>query len=475
MACSAANEDAGATSDEDLSTIKPGSASGPTKLSVPAKIGSLRSDPYVIAGYLDVTHYGADPTGVKDSTAAFQNALNDAGSNASGSIGATMVVFVPSGTYTISHTITGYQIFNGSNTNLVNSKYGAGNGILAPTLVGPGVGPRPTIVLKDGVFTNAASPEPMLHMVNTPNAGKGGCGGQWGGTTALGCWDILFNSVVRDIDFKTGKNPGAIGVQFYSAQMSYMQNVKVDATGGYAGIQGAPATNAWVNIEVDGGQYGVMIDNTAGVSALVGLTLENQSVAGVRMAAIGDLSITGFNIHESNPEATAVATRSRMNQGGMLTMIDGQMTTAGQPAIANAGNLSVYLNNVFAKAPKELLANGTALVQASGGLQDIREYAHADPTKNPANDGYALGANIVVEDKTQTTDYGPIFGTAAPPQDLVSRNAPGQMPWAFDKNVAWVTDYGADPTGAADATAAFRRAVSAAHSAGSDEIFLPRG
>src|SRR4051812_49360625 len=75
--------------------IKPGSLSGATKLSVPSKISGLRSDPAVIAGYLDVTHYGADPTGVKDSTAAFQNAINDAGSNASGSIGASMVVYVP--------------------------------------------------------------------------------------------------------------------------------------------------------------------------------------------------------------------------------------------------------------------------------------------------------------------------------------------------------------------------------------------
>jgi len=49
-----------------------------------------------------------------------------------------------------------------------------------------------------------------------------------------------FAGMVRDIDFKVGNNPGAIGVQFYSAQMSYMQNVSVDATGGYAGIQGAP-------------------------------------------------------------------------------------------------------------------------------------------------------------------------------------------------------------------------------------------
>jgi Pectate lyase superfamily protein len=479
-ACSggASNGDPSEESSDALSVVQPGTASGPTKLSVPPKIATLRADPHVIAGYLDVTHYGADPTGVKDSTAAFQSALDDAASNASGSIGATMVVYVPSGTYSISNTITGYQIFNGKNTNLVNAHYGAGNGILAPTLVGPGAGPRPTIVLRDGVFTNAQSPHPMLHMVNTPNAGKGGCGGQWAGSTAVGCFDILFNAAVRDIDFKVGKNAGAIGVQFYSAQMSYMQNVKVDATGGYAGIQGAPATEAWVNIEVDGGEYGVMIDRTAGVSAIAGLTLSNQTIAGVRTAVVGDLSITGFSIHETIPGATGVLTHSPIDQGGMLSMIDGQISTAGaaDAAIDNAGNLSVYLNNVYVKAPKVLITNGTVNVPSTGQMQEVNEYAHADPTSNPAGDGYAPGAAIVVDAKKQSADYGPLYGkTATPPVDLVSRNLPGAMPWAFDKNVAWVTDYGADPTGATDSTAAFRRAVAAAHASGSDEVFVPRG
>ena len=475
-ACSAAATDP--TNDPNASSedaLSPGSASGPTKLSVPAQIASLRSDPHVIAGYLDVTHYGADPTGVKDSTSAFQNALNDAGSNAHGSIGASMVVFVPSGTYKISKTLTGYQIFNGSNTNLVNSKYGAGNGILAPSLVGPGSGPRPTIVLADGTFEDATHPAPMLHMVNTPNAGPGGCGGQWAGSTDVGCFDILFNAVVRDIDFKVGKNPGAIGVEFYSAQMSYMQNVKVDATGGYAGIEGAPATEAWVNIEVDGGQYGVIVDRTAGTSAIAGLVLANQTTAGVRFGAIGDLSITGFDIREPSATVPGVLTSERVNQGSHLTMIDGFLTTGGAPAIDNAGNLSVYVANAWLDSPHTLFLNGSTAVAAKGAMQDIREYAHADPTTNGTSVGYPLAATNVVNDKKQSTDVGPIFGTASVPTDLVARNVPSGMPWAFDAKVVWVTDHGADPTGATDSTSAFRAAISTAHALGSDEVFVPRG
>jgi hypothetical protein len=92
------------------------------------------------------------------------------------------------------------------------------------------------------------------------------------------------------------------------------------------------------------------------------------------------------------------------------------------------------------------------------------------------NPGYGLGAVIVVDDKSQKADFGPVVDSStAPPADLISRNAPGQMPWAFDPSVAWVTDFGADPTGATDSTAAIRKAISAAHANGSDEVFLPRG
>jgi hypothetical protein len=261
-----------------------GSASPATTLSVPATISNLglQKDPYVIAGYLDVTHYGAKGDGKTDDTAAFQSALNDASFDSAAHPGTTMVVFVPAGTYLISKTLTGYQFFNDNNVNIVNAKYGAGNGLLSPSLVGPGSGPRPTIVLKDGTFTNAASPQPVIHFVNSPNDSNCSV------NPTIGCFDILFNAVVRDINITTGNNPGAIGLQFYSAQMSYIQNVSIDATGGYAGIQGVPATEVATNVAVKGGQYGIIITGrAAGVESFAGLTLTNQSVAGLYMFTTG--------------------------------------------------------------------------------------------------------------------------------------------------------------------------------------------
>ena len=472
-----------------VASVGGGSSSPATKLSVPATISNLglQGDPYVIAGYLDVTHYGAKGDGITDDTAAFQSALNDASANSAGQPGSTMVVYVPAGTYLISNTLTGYQIFNGTNVNIVNSSYGAGSGLLAPSLVGPGSGTRPTIVLKDGTFTNAAAPQPMIHFVNTPNGTKSSCNSGWVNAT-IGCFSILFNAVIRDINVTTGNNPGAIGIQFFSAQMSYMQNVSVNATGGYAGIQGAPATEVWTNIAVTGGQYGIMITpGAAGVETLAGLTLTGQSVAGLYLDDVGGVCLAGFSIQETNATATGISLKSPINQGMTLSLLDGTITTAStaQPAIANTGGDSLYLNDVYLQAPggANLIVNaGSTAVPSTGQVQLISEYTHTDQSTNPAptstnnqNPGYALAAYAVINDVKQQTDYGPVYGSGTVPTDLVSRHVPGTMPWAFDSNVAWVTAYGADPTDATDSTAAIQSAINAAHSNGSEEVFLPRG
>jgi hypothetical protein len=461
-----------------------------TVLSVPKAItnGGHQNDPLVYAGYLDVTLYGADPTGKADSTAAFQNALLDASGNSTSSNGSSMLVYVPFGTYLISNTITGYQACASNGSVPSNGSYGSiqkYGGVSGPSLVGPAAGPRPTIVLKDNTFTDPTNPQPMIHMVNSPNVGSGGCGGQYAGSTAVGAFDILFNAVVRDINVTTGNNPGAIGVQFYSAQRSYMQNVLVNATNGYIGMQGAPATDVWINVEVNGGEYGVWIDKTAGVSAIAGLTLENQSVAGVYFDAVGDLSVSGFNIQETNSAATAIIAHSPVAQGSTVSLIDGVISTTStsQAAISNVGGDSLYLNDVYIHAPKNLILNsGSTSVAASGAMQLISEYSHADQgtnlggSSNPG--GYALADSVLINDIAQSTaDYGPIYGSASgtPPTDMVIRHLPGQLPWAFDANAFWATDYGADPTGFTDSTAQIQNTINAAHANGSDEVFLPRG
>jgi hypothetical protein len=433
----------------------------------------------VIAGYLNVQLYGAKGDGVTDDTAAIQNAINDAVGEPSGTGGYSMAVYFPPGTYLVSKTLQAIQIFD----NMNNSGYGSINeygGLLAPDLVGDPISP-PTILLKKDTFTNASSPQPVIHVVNTPNGPTSACEDQYSGSTAVGCWDVLFNAVVRDLNVSTGSgNAGAIGIQFYSAQNSYMQNVNVTATGSYAGIQGSPATSVWTNVTVNGGQYGVIVDSTAGTDAFAGLTVSGQTVAGLSIGTVGAVVVTGFSIKETGGAAGVIA-HNGTAQGTTLSMIDGLISVAGsQPAISNIGGDSVYLNNVYLQAPSsgQLIVNGAVgatSVAANGSQQLITEYSHVDHSTNPANDGYAEAGYIVINDVKQQADYGPFFGSGSAPGDLVQRHIPAHMPWAFDANIVWVTDYGADPTGFTDSTTQIQNAINAAHSSGVDEVFLPRG
>jgi hypothetical protein len=450
-----------------------------TVLSVPptVKNGGHENDPLVYAGYLDVTLYGAKGDGETDDTAAIQDAINDSASY-------SMITYVPFGTYVISKTLTGIQLFNGTNENVENQKLGTNTrygGLLAPSLVGPGSGPRPTIQLKAGTFTDASSPVPMIHLVNTPNCAElyptTHCGENE--PPAFGDFAEMFNGVIRDINVTTGDNAGAIGIQFYSTQNSYIQNVSVDARGGYAGLEGDPATEVWVNIAVNGGQYGIMLDggsNAAGVDSVAGLALENQTVAGVLIDFDG-VSITGFSIDELATEATGVKYENG-GTGSAVALIDGTIqTAAGLAAIDNEGNGSLYLNDVYLQAPTSLVVNaGSTSLPASGHLDFVTEYSHAAS----AGSGLSLACYIVVNDETQTTDYIPSASpirtnVASAPSDFVIRHVPGQLPFAFDTGAFWVTDYGADPTGFTDSTKQIQSAIEAAHQNGSDEVFLPRG
>jgi hypothetical protein len=65
---------------------------------------------------------------------------------------------------------------------------------------------------------------------------------------------------LRNIDFDCGTgNPYAVGVVMSGAQYITLENVKVSATNAFAGIYQIPGAGGYVaNIEVAGGQYGVL-------------------------------------------------------------------------------------------------------------------------------------------------------------------------------------------------------------------------
>ncbi|HUB10024.1 MAG TPA: sugar-binding protein [Myxococcales bacterium] len=432
--------------------------------------GGHQNDALIHDGLLDATLYGADPTGQTDSTAAIQAAIDDGRDY-------LLTTYLPAGTYLISDTLLGTEnsatggygwCYNTqSNPGTATTDWGTAQ---APTLVGPPTGPRAVLKLADASsgFGDPTNPKPAIHFVDL------GPASQYVNAT-VGAYDCLMYSVIRDVDFELGNNPGAIGVQFYSAQYSYMSDVSVDATNAYAGIEGAPATSDWVNLSVNGGQYGLLLDN-AGTSSLVGISLSNQSVSGLSYSGLGATTLVGFQITEAAAAPVVISPCNGVPQINAFALVDGTITqqSGSGPAIANASAVNLFVQNVYVQTPGTLVQSGSATVAGSGATDLVAEYAYTDTALTGAdyapNTSYDLVNGVIGQQGVSSVQ----LGAGPPPGDLLLRHLPGPLPWPTDPAALDVTSFGADPTGYVDSTAAIQQAIQASLGQG-DEVFLPRG
>ena len=163
-----------------------------------------------------------------------------------------MTTYLPAGTYVVSDTLSGKAIGQVAGC-LTHTSIGSLSSVpQSPSIVGPASGPRPTIQLTDAAagFADATNPKPVLFFWDYANPCPSGeqC------DTWQGQPDCLMWAVIRDVDVTLGSgNAGAVGIRFAAAQYSYIENVSVDATGGYAGMQGIPTAEVVVNVAVNGG------------------------------------------------------------------------------------------------------------------------------------------------------------------------------------------------------------------------------
>ena len=435
-------------------------------LAVPPSVAAhgKENDPFVLAGYLDAQAlYGADPSGMTDSTAAIQSAMDDA-------IKYAMIAYLPKGKYKVHDTLLGRQAYNLTSCGSL-TKIGTPNSFVqAPSLVGPAHGDRPVIILDDGApgFADPQNPKPIIHFWNdNPTCTDKGC------HTWMGNSDCLVNSVLRDVDVVVGKNPGAVGVQFASAQYSYMENISVDATGGYAGIEGVPTTGVAVNLEVTGGKYGMI--PTVGFGTLVGITLTNQTDVGLQIDGFAATTVTGFNIKEETG-AIPISNEFFTYQGSQDVLMDGQITMSGgsATAISNPKGHDLYVRNVYVTtASGALIESGTNTpIPASGGGKTdlIREYSYTNATPMTQAGLTTTSYNLIDGAKGQNALKTIDADSQPPPADLLSRHLPGPLPWFEDPGVKDVTSEGAVGDGQTDSTAAIQKAIDE-----SDYVFLPRG
>ena len=435
------------------------------KLSVPDMLGNRR---LAKLGYVDVSAapFHADPTGRIDSTKALQRAIDFARD-------AQMVCFFPFGTYRVSDTLVlrhGIHMRSHRAT-LMNNR-------LMPCVLvgelrqdGTREPVRPRIVLADHApgFDDRQQVKYVLEhrqyevkkFTITKKANGGG--------------PSLMNAMVVNLDIDLGRgNAGAAGMLIRSAEGSAVQNVTIDASGGYAGIVGATGNGgSWANVTVNGGRVGLdMRGWTPPNPVIIGITLRHQTEAAIRFGCRGSLTAVGIRIESRIPGPLIIGEPMWGTFDGGLSLVDSRVSfdrkSSSQPTVLleSAGN--VYLNNVYLHGADDIMAPSVS--GAGTGWVRIKELAVGKERKKK---NLLLSSPIYIDGKKIHGVWLSKEDGARPPADLQSRHRwKPQLAWWQSDDVANVKDarYGARGDSLADDTDALQRAI--------DErttVFLPKG
>lgn len=424
-------------------------------------------------GLVDVTAapFEADPTGVQDSTSAINDAIvwsRDHG----------MVTYFPVGDYLVSDTIElpGPVEGTGNNTNDLFCV------VLGETHV---AGKRARIVLQDNAagFQDPEAPGLVVHIYYPTRTGYNYTG--------------HFNQSWVGVDIDVGDgNPGAVGMRFQSAEGSTLQDVTIDATDGYKGIWGIPASGGSTHkLTILGGRIGIDLrewaetsssddfENGVGVQPgpmISQLRLLDQTELALASRVRGSLTIVGAEIR-STAAINLIQLQAHWQQqpwDSSLCLIDtvldmgtdrNRATIIRMQSTAGFSGRGYTFHNVFVRGADQV--DSSARVPANGN-----DWAHfeelAVSVDPPSFNGNEPEENIIVDGAIFDERYIQTRGAnEAPTEDLISLHAwEGVFPSATMPGIANIVDYGADPTGEADSSAAIQAAIN-----DSRDVLVPKG
>ncbi len=364
--------------------------------------------------------YFAKGDGVTDDTDAIQKALSD-------TMGLHRMLYFPNGTYLISKTL------NWSKKN-ADGRDAWGKNFLQ------GQNAHRTIFrLKDGTFTNTEKPASIM----------------WCGGFGSADW---FHNYVQDITFDVGNNnPGAIGLQFYSNNSGAVRNCRFIASenSGTIGLDlGHRDMNGPLlvrNCEVKGFLRGIKTAN-----AVNGQTFEHITLKGQREIAIDNegqsISIRGLLSQNAVP-----AVRSYGSCCLVDAQLSGQSGAEKWPAVINYNGGSIFLRDV----------QTTGYSRALGDVSTPDWFA---ATRISGEDKRgSLGPNINEYSSAKATNAFAAKERLKSGSLRLAVKEPPEIPADDPATWANVDDFGADPTGNQDSSAAIQKAIDS----GATTVFLP--
>lgn len=426
-------------------------------LAIPSADGQPSSDRLLDLGCLDVTRapYQADPTGKKDSTAAIQRAVNDARDR-------QLVCFFPSGTYRISDTISCEQpVQKLPKPRFTDSMRQSYWDIPNRTciLMGSTAGKRPVLQLaKDAKgFDDPSKPKNAVYIwAQTRNDAEGKEEPEWGKEQP----NISFGHTFRGIDIDVRGHAGAVGIRHTGSQGATLQDCTILAEGAFAGMNNCPGQGGGTyNIEVRGGQYGLLSGTECRFPMLCGCIFTDQTKAPVSHASKSPpMLLVGCRIDTAAP----VAVDLTMNEALTAVSLIDCVVRLRRPGTLFAGGrrVNMLLENCHLQGVSAVKEQGKQITNPARWTR-VNRYVAGTQDSVACIDG-------VTSDAGEVADW--TEGVPAPRYEELHARHWSRNPSFEDKDAVNVRSLGVKGDGTTDDTEALQSAIGK-----HEKLFLPKG
>ncbi len=328
---------------------------------------SLNKNKFAHLGLVDVTAapFYADPSGMKDSTRAIQEAINLARDY-------QMVCYFPLGTYKVSETLSCIQGYYQRQNGKIGSSRNFFCSLMGSRTV-PGKRPKIFLAPDSYGFNNPNKPKYVLHYWTRSH--KRGVNKHQP--------NIAYNQKFTNIDIEIGDgNSGAIGIRLRGAEGSGISDSTIDVTHGLTGVSGGSGSGgSHANVTVIGGKIGMDLRETQPTPVLVGITLIGQTETALIYGGRQTLSAVGLKIiTKTQGPVIKIEPMHKVFFNGPICIIDSEINFESQHKkniVISTNNRSTYFNNIYVKNANRIFeySDGSEIKANPVGWIRIKEYA----------------------------------------------------------------------------------------------------
>ncbi len=373
----------------------------------------------VDSGVLNVIDFGAVPNDDKDDTLAIQAALDKYPNG-------NRIIYLPAGEYIVSDTL---RWAGGPHS---------------------GTNQKRTILQGQGRdLTTIRVPDGMANFNGQQDSSKAVI---WTGSRPA----QRFRNAIRDLTIHTGsENPGAIGIQFNASNQGTIRNVRI-VSGDRQGRIGLDLGHTDEigpllvrNITIEGFDEGIRTWWPVNSCTFEHITLKNQNKFG------------WHNYHQMvfirglHSENQVPAIFNRKDSWGTVTLVDSELR-----GLPGAEKTSGVLNQ------RQLYIRNTSITGYGKSIDNADKGRDKGDVKQPG---------LVTEDtshKNVASQFHNLNGTLPQKRRFLPVKETPEVPWG-EPDIDWlnIIDFGADPNGEQDSSAALQAAIDS----GAKTVYLPGG